>query len=84
MYAFGTLRVTIGRADGDIDPVVPWQERVRIIESKSGRGQQANVVECVDGMSFTEGLIWWLVLLRGDRMACRICTRRRATVENQY
>jgi hypothetical protein len=83
MYAFGALGFTIGRVDGDIDPVVSWQKRVRVIESKSGGGQQANVVECMDGMCFTEGLIWWLVLLRGDRMACRICTRRRATVQNQ-
>ena len=78
MQAFGAFADMIARVEGNIDPLVPWQEGVGVLENKRARGgQQANIVECVDGMCFTKGLVWWLVLLGGDRIACRICTRSR-------
>jgi hypothetical protein len=84
MHAFGTLGTIIGRVKGDNDSIVPWQERVVVIESKRARGaQEADIVECMDGMRFTKGLIWWLVLLGGDRIACRICTGSRAMAQNR-
>jgi hypothetical protein len=68
MHAPGALGATIGHVEGDIDPIVPWQERVGVIESKRVRGaQETNIVECMDGMCFTKGLGWWLVLLGGER-----------------
>ena len=84
MHASGALGTIIGRVEGDIDPIVPWQERVGVIESKRARrAQEANIVECMDGMRYTKGLIWWLVLLGGDRIACRICTRSRTMAQNR-
>jgi hypothetical protein len=84
MQASGTLGTTIGRVERDIDPIVPWQERVGVIEGKSARGaQEADIVECMYGMRFTKGLIWWLVLLGGYRIAGRICTRSRAMAQNR-
>lgn len=79
MHALGELGAIFGRVEGDNDPVVPWQERVGVIECEGNRGtQQADIVECVDGMCFTKGPGWWLVLRGGNRMACRICSRSRA------
>lgn len=84
MHAFGALVDVIGRAEGNIDLLVPWQERVGVLESKRVRGgQEANIVERMDGMRFTKGLVWWLVLLRGDRIALRICPRSRAAARTQ-
>jgi hypothetical protein len=84
MHASGALGTIIGRVEGDIDPIVPWQERVGVIESERARGaQEADIVERMDGMRFTKGLIWWLVLLGGDSVACRICTRNRAMAQNR-
>jgi hypothetical protein len=46
MHAFRALVDMIGRAEGNIDLLVPWQERVGVIESKRvRRGQEANIVE---------------------------------------
>ena len=76
-YAFSALGGMVVRVERNIDSVGPWQKSVHVVERKGERGsQQANVVECGDGMSFTKGLVRWLALLRGDRMARRICTRR--------
>ena len=84
MHALGNLGTIIGRVERDNDLIEPWEERVGIIESKRGRrAQQADIVECMDGMRFTKGLDWWLVLLGGERMACRICTRSRAMTHNR-
>jgi hypothetical protein len=84
MHAFGALADLIGRVEGDIDPPVPWQERVVVMKSKRSRSaQQADIVECMDGMRFTKGLVWWLAFLRGDRIGCRICTCSRATSQNR-
>ncbi len=80
MQASGTLGTVICRIEGDVDPIVPWEERVGVIESERAWGaKQADVVECMDGMRFTKRLLWWLVLLGGDRITCGICTRTRAT-----
>jgi hypothetical protein len=79
MHALGELGTIIGRVEGDNDSIVPRQERVGVIESKrSRRAQQADIIECMDRMRFTEGLDWWLVLRGGNRMTSRICTRSRA------
>ena len=84
MHASGALGTIIGRIKGDIDPIVPWQERVGVIDSKGARGaHEADIVECMDGMRFTKRLVWWLVLLGGDRIACRIFTRGRAMAQNR-
>lgn len=84
MHASGALGTTIGHVEGDIDPIVPWQERIGVIESKRARGaQETNIVECMNGMCFTKGLGWWLVLLGGERIAFRICTRSRAMAQNR-
>lgn len=84
MHAFGALVDMIGRAEGNIDLLVPWQKRMGVLESERVRGgQEANIVERMDGMRFPKGLVWWLALLRGDRIAFRICTRSRATARNQ-
>jgi hypothetical protein len=46
MQALGALGTVIGRVEGDNDPIVPWQERVGVVESKRARGaQEADVVE---------------------------------------
>jgi hypothetical protein len=83
MHASGALG-TIIRVEGNIDPIVPRQERVGVIESNRARGaQEADIVESMDGMRFTKGLSWWLVLRGGDRIACRICTHSRATAQNR-
>ena len=56
MHALGELGIIIGHVEGDNDPIVSWQERVGVIESKRERGaQQADIVECMDGMCVMEG-----------------------------
>jgi hypothetical protein len=82
MHAFGTLGTIIGCVKGDNDTIVPWQEGVVVVDSKRARGaQEADIVERMDGMRFAKGLGWWLVLLGGDRIACRICTGSRAMAQ---
>jgi hypothetical protein len=82
MHASGALGTIIGRVEGDIDPIEPWQESVGVIEGKRVRAaQEADIVECMDGMRSTKGLVWWLVLLGGDRIACGIFTRSRAMAQ---
>jgi hypothetical protein len=84
MHALGELGTIIGRVEGDDDLIVPWQERMGVIESKRKRGaQQADIVERMDGMRLTKGLDRWLVLRGGNGMAFRICTRSRAMAHNR-
>ena len=84
MHALGELGTIIGRVEGDNDPVVPWQERMGVFESKRSRGaQQADIVECMDGVRFTKGSYWWLVLRGGEGIACRIWSRSRAMARNR-
>jgi len=79
MQASGALGTVIDRVEGDSDLIVSWQEGVGVIESERRQGaQEADIVECMDGMRVTKGLVWWLVFLRRDRIACCIFTRSRA------
>ena len=56
MHALSELGIIIGCVEGDNDPIVSRQERVGVIKSKRERGaQQADIVECMDGMCVMEG-----------------------------